>query len=69
MKDTLVLSCPILHRGSTLSSEDLVTFLLIPQNFQLQFPFQKRETFPENIPGIYFFIEKKSPKYVVYKEV
>jgi hypothetical protein len=52
----------------TLSSEDLVTFLLIPRNFQLQFPFQKRETFPENIPGIYFFKEK-SQKKVVYREV
>jgi hypothetical protein len=41
LQDTLVLSCPILHRGFTLSSEDLVTFLLIPRNFQLQFPFQK----------------------------
>ncbi len=61
MKDTLVLKCPNLHRGFTLPSEDLVTFLLIPRNFQLQFPFQKRETFPESIPGIYFFTEK-SPK-------
>ncbi len=38
-------------------------FSLFHGIFQLQFPFQKRETFPENIPGIYFFKEQ-SPKKV-----
>ncbi len=38
LQDTLVLSCPILH---TLSSEDLVTFLLIQRNFSTSISISK----------------------------